>query len=78
MAEDLELEKAIIQELENNVTLAGAEITVTVKDGIVTLRGSVDTLVERVAARADAFQAGAVRVRNCLKLRKVQPPSPRR
>ena len=44
-------------------------VSVTVTDGVVTLVGVVDSLRARRTATANAYQAGAKKVRNLLKVR---------
>lgn len=44
-------------------------VTVTVKDIVASLTGTVDTLIEQGAAIADAYQCGASKVLNKLRVK---------
>jgi osmotically-inducible protein OsmY len=66
---DRELKKDIEAKLRTDPFVNSDEVKVMVKGGVVTLTGRVNTLTERAAATADAYQAGAVRVINKLSIK---------
>lgn len=61
---DRRLERAVEDELFWSPFVSADEITVHADDGVVTLEGEVDSWREWGAARDNALQAGAVRVKN--------------
>jgi osmotically-inducible protein OsmY len=61
MKTDAELQQDVINELEWEPTVEAAEIVVTVKDGVVTLSGYVDTYVKKGAADRAAARVFGVR-----------------
>ena len=69
---DIKIEQNIIEEIHDNPFIESKNISVTVKNGVTTLRGTANNLTESAAATADAFQSGANEVRNHLKIR--DPP----
>ncbi len=66
---DDDIRQDIKRELMLDAFLEGSNVRVTVKQGVATLTGSVKNLTARAAAKADAFQGGALKVRDHLKLR---------
>jgi hypothetical protein len=66
---DQEIEQKIIEELENDSFIESKDIIVTVENEVVNLEGMVNDLTKLVAATANAFQGGAKKVRNHLKVR---------
>ncbi len=54
MEKDLDLQRAVLDELEFEPSIDAAEIGVTAKDGVVTLSGFVDTFAEKLAAEKAA------------------------
>jgi len=63
---DEEIREAIVSELTWSPFVDADEVTVTVEDGEATLTGTVDGWRERRAAVENAFEGGALRVRNRL------------
>jgi osmotically-inducible protein OsmY len=67
--DDWEIKKDIEDELWWSPFVDGDDVAVTVKDGIATLVGVVDTLRDRRVATKNAYEGGAKHVRNELKVR---------
>ncbi len=67
--EDWEIRHDIRGEFGWSPFLDGDDISVTVKDGVATLTGVVDTLRARRVATRNALEGGALRVRNYLSVR---------
>jgi osmotically-inducible protein OsmY len=67
--DDWEIKQNIEKELWWSPFVDETDLSVTVADGTATLVGVVDTLRERRAATENAFEGGARRVRNHLKVR---------
>jgi osmotically-inducible protein OsmY len=63
---DWEIEQSIEDELWWSPFVDSEDITVTVEDGVAELTGTVDTMAERAAAQANAYQGGAIYVDNDL------------
>lgn len=63
---DWEIRQNIRDELWWSPFVDSGDITVTVDDGIAHLTGTVDTMAERAAAEANAYQGGAIFVDNDL------------
>lgn len=61
MDSDLQLKKAVLAELEFEPSVKAEEIGVSVKDGVVTLTGSVSTYAEKLAAARAAKRLAGVR-----------------
>ena len=59
---DAEIEADVSNEMHWSVFVDANQVTVQVDDGVVTLRGEVDTVQERVAAVACAYHGGALAV----------------
>jgi osmotically-inducible protein OsmY len=66
---DWEIKEDIESELSWDPFVDSDEVTVTVSDGVVTLTGTVYSWTERAAASTDAYQGGALKVQNRLKVR---------
>lgn len=66
---DWEIKEDIEDELWWSPFVDSNEVTVSVKDGVATLRGTVDTWKERGAATDNAYEGGAKKVRNELTVR---------
>jgi osmotically-inducible protein OsmY len=66
---DWEIRQDIKDELWWNPYVDSDEVTVTVRDGIATLTGTVDSWREWWTASENAYDGGALRVRNYLKVR---------
>jgi osmotically-inducible protein OsmY len=66
---DSEIRDDIESEIYWNPWLTGAEIEVTVENGVAILEGTVDTPLERGLAEQEASQAGARSVENMLEVR---------
>jgi osmotically-inducible protein OsmY len=66
---DWEIEMQIEEELAWSPFLDADRVAVTVNDGVAALTGVVETLRERRAATENAYEGGARRVRNRLKVR---------
>jgi len=66
---DDEIERAIEDELWWSPYVDSDEIDVSVDDGTATLTGTVDSWLERRAARENCLEAGAIEVMNRLKVR---------
>ena len=64
--DDWEIEQNIERELSWSPFVDGEEVEVTVDDGVADLTGTVETMVERAAAEANAYQGGALSVDNDL------------
>ena len=75
--DDRALQKKVHTELLWSPFVNRHLITVDVKDGVVTLTGSVSSLQERLRAREEAYEAGAALVHDKLTVRllKVAPPA---
>ncbi len=59
MTKDEELKACVLAELARDPSLAGAEIAVIAKDGVVTIAGHVDTVAQKEAVeRAVRFSSG--------------------
>ncbi|MFC1863682.1 BON domain-containing protein [Thermodesulfobacteriota bacterium] len=65
---DSVIEQRISKELGEDPFIESHGIKVSVKDGTITLTGSVENIIEQAAAAADAFQGGAKEVHNLLKI----------
>jgi osmotically-inducible protein OsmY len=61
MSEDSELQKAVLAELNWEPSVNAAHIGVTVADGVVSLSGRVESLVEKAAAEAAATRVRGVK-----------------
>ena len=61
MKTDAELQQDVMNELKWEPTVKAAEIWVTVKDGVVTLSGYVDSYVKKWAAERAAARVFGVR-----------------
>ncbi len=70
---DAEIKEAIESELWWSPFVDSDAITVFVEDGVVTLRGTVESWTEYATARENAYEGGATRVVNDLR---ISPPSP--
>jgi len=70
---DREIKQDIKKELQESPFVDSEKITVTVKDGVATLSGTVDSWTVHAAATAGAYQGGAIAVLNCLKVRDHSP-----
>ena len=66
---DQYIEEKILEGIKKNPFIVSKAITVTVQNGGATLKGTVNDLTEGAAATADAFQGGAVKIKNDLKIR---------
>jgi osmotically-inducible protein OsmY len=66
---DWEIRQDVRDELWWSPYVESDEVTVTVRDGVVTLTGTVDSWREWWSASDNAYDGGAVRVRNYLKVR---------
>ncbi len=66
---DWEIRQDVRDELWWSPYVDSDEVTVTVRDGVATLTGTVDSWREWWAASDNAYDGGAVRVRNYLKVR---------
>jgi len=71
---DRELKEDIEDELFWSPFVDSDEVTVFVEDGVATLTGTVDGWRERGAAEDNAYEAGARKVLNYLKVREQGPP----
>jgi osmotically-inducible protein OsmY len=67
--DDWEIKKDIEDELWWSPFIDEEDVSVAVTDGIATLVGVVDTLIERRVATENAYEGGAKQVRNLLKVR---------
>lgn len=67
--ENATLQERIELEMRENPFVSSEDISVRVDQGVVELRGAVRSITEKAAAAADAYQAGAERVRNLLEVR---------
>ncbi len=67
---DWEIREDIQDELWWSPFVEHEQVTVTVEDGVATLRGTVDSEMERGAAVDNAFDGGAESVRNKIKVRR--------
>jgi len=65
---DVEIEQKIREEIQDDPFIQGGTVRISVKDGTATLEGLVRSWAAHAAATADAFQGGAIRVRNRLKV----------
>ncbi len=70
VAEDREIESDIKEQLWWSPFVDADQVEIQVEEGVVTLTGTVDSWRERSAAKENALEGGAVRVRNQLQLRK--------
>ncbi|PSL31612.1 BON domain-containing protein [Dyadobacter jiangsuensis] len=61
MKTDFEIQKDVIEQLRWEPALAAAEIGVSVKDGIVTLSGTIDSYPKKLAAEKGARKVSAVK-----------------
>ena len=61
MKTDTELQRDVMNELKWEPTIKAAEIGVTVKDGVVTLSGYVDSYVKKLVAERAAARVFGVR-----------------
>ncbi|MGD9031351.1 MAG: BON domain-containing protein [Desulfobacteraceae bacterium] len=66
---DWEIKEDIESELSRDPFVDSDEVRVTVRDGVVTLTGTVYSWTEHAAASANAYQGGALKVRNRLNVR---------
>lgn len=66
---DLELEADIRDEFERSPYVTASDVQVDAHNGVVTLKGKVDSLRELDAAIANAYQGGAIRVDNLVQRR---------
>jgi osmotically-inducible protein OsmY len=77
VSKDDEIRKAIEEAMKSTPALQNQDVQVSVSEGVVTLKGSVDTLAQSLAAENAAKTAqGAVNVVNMLKV--VETPRPDR
>lgn len=67
--DDWEIKQDIEEELWWDPFVERGEVSVSVEKGVAELRGTVDTWSERAAAEADAYQGGALDVRNHLRVK---------
>lgn len=67
--QDREMKRAVMRELQEDPFVDSEKVSVTVREGLVILEGTVESWTEHAAATADAFQAGARGVENRLKVR---------
>lgn len=67
--EHVPLQERIEREIQQDPFVSSEDVSVRVDQGVVELRGTVHSITEKAAATADAFQAGAKRVRNLLEVR---------
>lgn len=65
---DRRIERRIKDELWWSPFVDRDEVRVKVEDGVATLTGTVDSLAERYSATENAYEGGAVKVRNRLRL----------
>lgn len=72
MEDDLVIEREIEDELFWSPFVDADEVTVTVRDGVATLEGTVDSAMEKGAARDNAFDGGARRVRNLIEISSME------
>ncbi len=70
---DWEIKQDIESQLWWSPYVDAADVEVAVKNGVATLTGKVDSWGERRATRKNAYDGGALRVNNYLKVRKVWP-----
>ena len=61
MKTDSQLQRDVIDELTSDPRVGNAEIGVSVKDGVVTLTGFVDTYARKIAAEQAVERLGGVR-----------------
>ncbi len=66
---DREIKQDIENELRQSPFVDSEKVAVTVKSGVATLTGTVDGWTEYADAEANAYQGGAKKVQNYLKLR---------
>ncbi len=69
---DWEIKESIEDQLWWSPFVEHEEVTVSVEDGVATLRGTVDSEMERGAAVDNAFDGGADSVRDRLKVRRAE------
>ncbi|MBD3233594.1 MAG: BON domain-containing protein [candidate division Zixibacteria bacterium] len=67
---DWEIKEEIQEEFWWSPFIDSGDITIIVEDGVATLKGNVDTWLERSTATQNAFEAGAIAVDNDLKVEK--------
>jgi len=65
---DLEIKEAIESQFAWSLSVDGSNITVSVQDGTATLSGVVDDYEEKLTASENAYDAGALRVDNQLRV----------
>lgn len=68
LSQDWQIQRDIEHELFWSPFVDADEVTVRVRDGVATLTGTVDSWMERGAARDNAIDGGATRVRNQLEI----------
>lgn len=62
------IEQKILEEIKSDPFIESENIIVISNNGVVTLEGTVKNLTEHAAATADAFQGGAIEVKNRLEV----------
>jgi osmotically-inducible protein OsmY len=67
---DTQILKAVEEQLQRCPFVDCDRITVEVKDSVATLKGTVNSLLQRDMAEANAYQGGARKVRNLLVIKK--------
>lgn len=73
---DEDIDKQVIDELYWDNSVNAADVAVTVKNGIVTLEGTVPSYRAKVTATDDAYDVnGVILVENNLKVKYPEPPS---
>jgi len=70
---DWEIKEDIKSELWWSPYVDSDQVTVEVRDGVATLTGTVDSWMERMAARDNAYEGGAQKVRNFLAVKNAPP-----
>jgi hypothetical protein len=68
---DREIEQMIRKEFQKDPLVDEEKLSVTVKNDVAVLEGTVESWTAHAAAEADAFQCGAKKVRNDLKVREA-------
>ena len=63
---DQVIKQKILEEIKSDPFIESENIIVISENGVVNLEGTVKNLTEHAAATADAFQGGAIEVRNYL------------
>lgn len=61
MSDDKQLKQSVLDELKWEPSVNAARIGVTIKDGVVTLTGSVETYAEKHAAETAALRVKGVK-----------------